>query len=167
MEYVIPLRESFALPFLWLQLAGITYYFKHNVAGLNMVLYVCDIWKEMPTDHENEGEEYGKKSCLWDCKSIRICCVFSGPECSGDPCGHIFLRPFLAVQPVHSAAAGLRALLFPAAWVRTFTQGQSTAKQQNHMSPSFSRFTFLTHFPKISRFRFGWCIMRSGFLSWL
>ncbi|XP_060558912.1 probable C-mannosyltransferase DPY19L3 isoform X2 [Ruditapes philippinarum] len=30
-EYVIPLRESFSLPFLWLQIAAISYYFKPNI----------------------------------------------------------------------------------------------------------------------------------------
>ncbi|KAL4232819.1 hypothetical protein ACF0H5_007505 [Mactra antiquata] len=30
-EYVIPLRESFSLPFLWLQIAAISYYFKPNL----------------------------------------------------------------------------------------------------------------------------------------
>ncbi|GAB1605595.1 probable C-mannosyltransferase DPY19L3 isoform X1 [Argonauta hians] len=29
-EYVIPLRESFSLPFLWLQVAALSYYFRHN-----------------------------------------------------------------------------------------------------------------------------------------
>lgn len=30
-EYVIPLRESFSLPFLWLQIAAISFYFKPNI----------------------------------------------------------------------------------------------------------------------------------------
>lgn len=29
-EYIIPLRESFSLPFLWVQIAATTYYFRHN-----------------------------------------------------------------------------------------------------------------------------------------
>lgn len=29
-EYIIPLRESFSLPFLWVQIAASTYYFRHN-----------------------------------------------------------------------------------------------------------------------------------------
>ena len=36
-EYVIPLRESFSLPFLWLQIAAITFYFKPNLSRLKEV----------------------------------------------------------------------------------------------------------------------------------
>ncbi|XP_052810568.1 probable C-mannosyltransferase DPY19L3 isoform X1 [Mya arenaria] len=40
-EYVIPLRESFSLPFLWLQIAGISLYFKHNSHGGREKLSLC------------------------------------------------------------------------------------------------------------------------------
>ena len=38
MEYVIPLRESFSLPFLWLQIAGISMYFKPTTHGSREVI---------------------------------------------------------------------------------------------------------------------------------
>ncbi|KAH3739009.1 probable C-mannosyltransferase DPY19L3 [Dreissena polymorpha] len=43
-EYVIPLRESFSLPFLWVQVAAISFYFKPNLSktkekfGIGMIL---------------------------------------------------------------------------------------------------------------------------------
>lgn len=37
-EYIIPLRESFSLPFLWVQIAATTYYFRHNCSPQKEVL---------------------------------------------------------------------------------------------------------------------------------
>lgn len=40
-EYVIPLRESFSLPFLWLQIAAISVYFKPNLSRLKEKIAIC------------------------------------------------------------------------------------------------------------------------------
>lgn len=42
-EYVIPLRESFSLPFLWLQIAAITFYFKPNLSRLKEKIAIFTI----------------------------------------------------------------------------------------------------------------------------
>jgi len=36
-EYVVPLRESFSLPFLWVQIAAITFFFRPNLSVMKEV----------------------------------------------------------------------------------------------------------------------------------